>query len=446
MPGYQALLAQLHELEARVAQLEKSEKAAVQAATSAETLASRRATQLKTIQTLSLSVFSALLDKEIYLLSCQSVVHQLGWDFAAVISLSGNRGNVLASDHLTEKQLSHLREHLANSSALASAYSQRLSLVSHNIRDPQTLALRSLFQADEVVALPIQHGDHVFAYLVAGETGPHNRHVNDDIEFLAAITNLMAYAVQQSVNVKNLEQQNMKLRQLDEMKDSFISITSHQLRTPLSIIKWSLSILQTDEDIVKLPEQHKMIDQAYETNERLIHVVNDLLNVSRIQEGRLPYNPQPANLNQFVKEVVGNAETLIRSRAINLEVTLAPEVPSLSLDPILFKEVLQNMLDNATDYNQAEKGWIKIATAVEGDQVLMTMTNPGEPIPEDERERIFQQFYRTPQAVSQRPNGNGLGLFLARAIVEQHGGRLVLSHSSVEEGTKFTISLPVSNG
>lgn len=441
MPEYQALIAHIQELESRVAQLERQEKAAVLAASSAETMASRRLTQLKTLQTLSLGVFSALSDRDVYALTCQVVVEQLGWDFAVAISFAGGREVILASHHLNEKQTAHLRDHLATSPVLTNAYAQRLSVVTHKSNDPQTLALRALFQADEVVACPIQHGGHVYAYLVAGETNENSRHADDELDFFAAVATLAAYAVQQASNLHNLEEQNVKLRQLDEMKNSFISITSHQLRTPLSIIKWTLSILQSDEAIKKLAEQAKMIDQAYETNERLIHVVNDLLNVSRIQEGRLPYNPQPAKLNDFIQEVTGNAESLIRSKGINLELKLATELPDLSLDPILFKEVLQNMLDNATDYNLSEKGWVRIETALEGENVSIVMTNSGQPIPPEERERIFQQFYRSPQAVSQRPNGNGLGLYLARAIVEQHGGALVLLQSEAA-GTSFKITLP----
>ena len=438
---YQSLVSHIHDLEQRLhdAEVEVRKQAAL--LEKQAVLAARRQTQLKTVQTLNLAVFSGLEEKDVYQLACQSVVHQIGWDVAFVVTLKAGRGAILASYHATEKQLAHLQDYLHQNSVLTEAYAHHTSLVTHQAQDKQALVLRSLFQADEVVALPILFGEQCFGYLVAGETSTAGTHTHEEIDFLAGVATLLAYAVQQNVSVTNLEEQNRKLRQLDELKDSFISITSHQLRTPLSIIKWILSILQGDKVMQPFPDQLKMISQAYETNERLIHVVNDLLNVSRIQEGRLPYNPQPADIAVFIKELCDNAKPLFTSKNVQLQVSIDGTIPTLELDPILFKEAVQNLLDNAIDYNLEEKGWVSVDIHQDEEHIFVDIKNPGEPIAQEEQAKIFEQFYRSPQAITMHPNGNGLGLYLARAIIAEHKGTLLLS-SSTPEATVFTITLP----
>jgi signal transduction histidine kinase len=415
-------------------------------------LSSRRLTQLKTIQTLNLGVFSGLREHEIYQLTCQSVVHQVGWDVAMVITMSGGRGNIVASYQATEKQLAHLKDYLHQNPVVMEAYTHHQALSTHGSEEKHNLVLRSLFQSDTVVMLPILFGEHCYGYLVACDTHTHlgeavQHASSDDTDFLASMANLLAYAVQQSSSLLSLEEQNAKLRQLDELKDSFISITSHQLRTPLSIIKWILSILQTDRALTPHTEQLKLVGQAYETNERLIHVVNDLLNVSRIQEGKLPHNPQPADMSAFVTELIGNAERLFTAKGVRLERELPANLPALQLDPILFKEAVQNLLDNALDYNAQSDGWVKVVTGTrenEGEQtVFLTITNPGPGISDEEHHKIFEQFYRSQEAITMHPNGNGLGLYLAKAIVTQHQGTLTCE-SVPGETTTFTIEIPVN--
>jgi signal transduction histidine kinase len=440
---YQALVAQVQELEQELHASKLSERKLKHELEQQQKIAARRQTQLKTVQTLNLAVFSGLREADIYQMACQSVVHQIGWDVAFVISMSGGRGTILASYHATEKQLGHLGDYLNQNSVLTEAYAHHAALVTHNAQDKQALVLRSLFQVEEVVALPILFGEQCFGYLVAGETSTTAPHGREEVDFLAGVATLLAYAVQQNASVTNLEEQNKKLRQLDELKDSFISITSHQLRTPLSIIKWILSILQGDKDLLKLPDQSKMIGQAYETNERLIHVVNDLLNVSRIQEGKLPHNPQPADISVFIKELCDNAKPLFATKNITLNVTIEEGLPMLDLDPLLFKEAVQNLLDNAMDYNLPEKGLVSVDVKRDKQEVILEIKNAGSQIPLEDQSKIFEQFYRSPQAVSIHPNGNGLGLYLARAIITEHKGTLELT-SSTDEVTVFTIKLPVT--
>ncbi len=449
---YEHLVHHIQDLEHQKLALERELRSVQHLLEQQHRLASRRLTQLKTIQTLNLGVFSGLREEEIYQLACQSVVHQVGWDVAFVMKMTGGRGNIIASYQATEKQLSHLHDYLHQNPVIMEAYTHHQTLSTQSSEDRHTLVLRSLFQSDDVVMLPILFGEHCFGYLVACDTHTHHgdgkvSHAStDETEFLASMANLLAYAVQQSSSLLSLEEQNAKLRQLDELKDSFISITSHQLRTPLSIVKWILSILQTDKVLSPHTEQVKLIGQAYETNERLIHVVNDLLNVSRIQEGKLPYNPQPADMSAFAAELLTNAIRLFEAKGVRLEQELASNLPVLQLDPILFKEAVQNLLDNSLDYNLPQDGWVKVETGLrqgsKGQAVFLTISNPGPGISPEELRKIFEQFYRSEEAITMHPNGNGLGLFLAKAIIGEHHGELTCE-SNPNQLTTFTIEIPV---
>ncbi len=445
---YESLIERIQELEGELAETRHRYVAAQHTEHQQRRLAARRLTQLKTVQTLNLGAFSSLKEADMFALACQSTVRQLGWDSAFVFSITTGRSRIRASYQATEKQLRHIEDYIGQTGAVADAYSNRISLNTYRSNDASALALRSLFQSEEVVAHPIVFGGQCSGYLaVCSHTGFSNMqeeaHGQEDIEFLASMASLLGHALQQSTSLISLEEQNAKLRQLDELKDSFISITSHQLRTPLSIIKWILSILQTDKSIEPLAEQRKLIDQAYETNERLIHVVNDLLNVSRIEEGKLPYNPQPANLGEVMQELCANMARLYEPKGIRLTVEIDKGLPQLPLDPILFKEAVQNLLDNATDYNLPQEGWIYVGARLDGDWVRLTVKNPGPGISPAELEKIFVQFYRSPGAITMHPNGNGLGLYLARAIIEQHGGTLECE-SAPGADTVFTASIPLT--
>jgi signal transduction histidine kinase len=440
--SYDALVEHIQTQQQEIADLKRSMHVLEHQAKKQEKLAEKRRLHVKTTQTLNLGIFSVLEASQVYQLACQSVVHQLQWDAAAVVSFEGSKGVILASYQFTVKQLDHLKEYLGENVALREAYTQRVALSTSKRDDTAALTLRSLFHTDEVVALPIFFGEQFYGYLIACAHGVH-RHDRDeeDVEFLATLASQLGHAIQNTTNFTLLEEQNAKLRQMDEIKDSFISITSHQLRTPLSIIKWILSILQGDEKIQKLTDQYKLVEQAYVSNERLIHVVNDLLNVSRIQEGKLPHNPQLSDIHPVLQELVDNAAKLCESKRLVLMAHIETPVPSLQLDPILFKEAIQNILDNAIDYNK-EGGFVRVTLEHKEKWAVLSITNTGPGIDAQEQNSIFNQFYRSKRALTQQPNGSGLGLYLSRAIIRQHGGDITC-HSEADKETTFTISLPI---
>ena len=399
-------------------------------------------THNKTMQTLNLGLFSALEDDQIYSLVCESLVYQVGWDSAFVVSLKVNRLRIHASHGATQLQEGSVKDYLAVNREFSEAYAGKQTISTFHSSSPSSLALRSLFHTDEVAAVPILFGERIYGYIVVcSHTMRTSTRALQDLDFLSVVAAQVGHAVQKSSVFKDLEDQNTKLRELDELKNSFISITSHQLRTPLSIVKWILSILQTDSAITPLPNQLKMIEQAYSSNERLIHVVNDLLNISRIQEGRLPYSPQLTDISVMLHDLCTSTAKAAELQLIHITCDISSELPLCEVDPLLFKESLQNVLDNAIDYN-VPHGWINIKAQVVKSTIYISISNSGQGIQPKDQAKIFNQFYRAPDAVKMHPNGNGLGLYLAQAIARQHGGD-IMCESTYGKEISFTVVVPI---
>ncbi len=403
----------------------------------------RHARQLQMASALNLSIFTAPDTASMYGLLCRGLVYQLHWDGAVVIGMHGRNPVVHAYHGMSEGQIQHIRDYATTNAIFLSQYHTGKSHLTHQRTDTLDLSLRALFSADEVMMAPIQLGDERFAYVITcAHTQRALQNVTEqELAFTSGVAAVVAHAVQYNLSFKNLEDQNHRLRQLDQLKDSFLSITSHQLRTPLSIIKWVLAALQTDPAIQVLEEQHKLVTQAYSTNERLIHVVTELLNVSRIQEGQLHCELRVGNLREVVLDLHERNRPLSENEHVELVVSVPDSVPDTMLDPLLLKEALQNMVNNAIDYC-SDNGTISLELTREEDELIVSVTNTGVGIAAEDREKVFTQFFRGENAQRIEPNGNGLGLYMTRVIVEEHGGRVgFVSHPN--KTTVFTARFPI---
>jgi signal transduction histidine kinase len=224
------------------------------------------------------------------------------------------------------------------------------------------------------------------------------------------------------------------------MKTEFVSLAAHQLRTPLSIIKWSMSMLKSG-DFGKLnKKQDQVISSAFKNNERLISLVNDLLNVTRIEEGRYLYKTVPADMKEIVSSVVDSYKDEIKKRKIKLEFRQPAPAQEIMLDTEKMKLAVQNLLDNAIKYSP-DSGKIIISLTGTADSIELKIQDFGMGIPKDQQQNIFTKFFRGDNAEKVNTVGSGLGLFLVQNIVEAHGGRIWFE-SEEGAGTTFYVSLP----
>ncbi len=239
-----------------------------------------------------------------------------------------------------------------------------------------------------------------------------------------------------------LTQANERLRDLDEAKSQFVSVAAHQLRTPLTGIKWTLHAL-LEEQMGRLnEEQEKFAGDAYKATVRLIDLVNDLLDVARLEEGRFGFKIKKQSLVPLVKKVYENFQKAAKGKGIKFSLKLPKEIiPFLDFDEEKIAIALENLVDNAIKYTPPG-GKVTATLYEEKNRVSVEVADTGIGMPADQIGKVFTKFFRAENAQLYQTSGTGLGLYLAQNIVEHHGGAMFFK-TEENKGSTFTFSLPI---
>lgn len=231
-------------------------------------------------------------------------------------------------------------------------------------------------------------------------------------------------------------------RALDQMKSEFISLASHQLRTPLAGLRWFASTLAEGQAGSLNPEQQGLMKEIEACIDQMIGLVNDLLDVSRLDQGLLSLSLAPLSLAEIAAEVTKKLE----SKASELQVSVVVDeslgsAPPVVGDKSLLTEVFTNLVDNAIKYTP-EKGTVKVAAYQEGPDLVISVADTGVGIAQADAEKLFKKFSRIENPLSNRERGTGLGLYFAKGVVEMHRGRIWVR--SIEgKGSTFYVGLPI---
>lgn len=230
---------------------------------------------------------------------------------------------------------------------------------------------------------------------------------------------------------------------VERMKTEFVSIAAHQLRTPISAIKWTLRMI-LDGDLGPITEEQRdFLDKTYQSNERMINLINDLLNVTRIEEGRHLYNLTLVNFEDIAATIAATYTELLRQKNLKLQfLKSAQKLPQVKIDVEKMRLVVSNLIENSIKYTPSG-GSIFLETAREGESVKVLVRDTGMGILKDQQERIFTKYFRGSNAIRMETEGTGLGLFIAKNIVETHGGKIWFS-SEEGKGTTFFFTLPIA--
>jgi len=230
---------------------------------------------------------------------------------------------------------------------------------------------------------------------------------------------------------------------LEQLKLDFVSLVSHQLRTPISAIKWYLSSLIEGRTGDLSDEQKLYLERAYTSNERQLEIIESLLNISRIEKGKIKLTLIEFSLVELAKETMVNFSEMAEERGLKLKILEpAQELPKVRADRERIREVLENLLSNAIKFTK--EGGVTVSFEKTKTDVAVAVTDTGVGIPAEAIEKLFTKFYRVGQAPTIESEGTGLGLYIAKSLVELHGGK-VWVESKVGKGSAFYFSLPCKN-
>jgi signal transduction histidine kinase len=262
--------------------------------------------------------------------------------------------------------------------------------------------------------------------------------------FIAPMVNELNSGEKQQIGAVILVEDITEQKVLERSKDEFLSIASHELRTPLTAIRGNASLIKKyygdrlpDKDTVE------MIDDIHESAIRLIDIVNDFLDVSSLEQGKMQMNPEVFSLEEVVSSVMRELKTLAEAKGISL--VSQPDVaqtPQVLADKQRIKQVIYNLIGNAVKFT--EKGGITVGTRADEQFVYVTVSDTGKGMSTENQRLLFRKFQQAGSSLLSRDTtkGTGLGLYISKLIIEHSGGTIELEHSELDKGSSFVFSLP----
>jgi signal transduction histidine kinase/ActR/RegA family two-component response regulator len=240
-----------------------------------------------------------------------------------------------------------------------------------------------------------------------------------------------------------LAQVNEELRRLDELKSEFLAMVSHELRTPLTAIIGYSRLAMRQVHGALTAKQLEQQEAIFRSAQRLTDLINDLLDVSRLEAGRVEIHARPTSARQIADQALSVAAVAAQGKQLRVQNELAPDLPPVSADPTRLQQILVNLVGNAVKFTPPG-GSVRVYGGVHKDQVWTTVEDTGVGLAADELARIWDPFYQVESPLRRRHGGSGLGLTIVRRLVELHGGVVRAESEGEGRGSRFTFTLPVA--
>lgn len=221
----------------------------------------------------------------------------------------------------------------------------------------------------------------------------------------------------------------------------FITVIAHQLRTPLTGMKWSFDLLSSLEIGELNSEQKQIVKKVSSTTNYMIGLVNNLLNVSQIEEGHFKIILKKQSILPVFKNIENIFKSIAEEKGIILKIEIPTELPLLDIDIEKIEIVINNIVDNSIKYS-LPGGIVELKIAHSGQELIISIKNGGISIPKEEFDKIFTKFFKSNQASQHQTNAVGLGLYISKNIIDQHNGKIWFE-SEENQGTTFYVSLPI---
>lgn len=240
-----------------------------------------------------------------------------------------------------------------------------------------------------------------------------------------------------------MSKKDNKKGNIGNIQSDFITLTSHQLRTPLSGMKWLLELMQKSSTGALNKKQKELVQKIYSSNERMIALVNDLLEVSRIESGEAKLYLQPTDLESIIRSLLREKTSDIKNKKLKVEFRVEQEPLALVKSELnKIRQAIGNLIHNAIVYS-SESDSIAIELKQQDSQILCKISDTGVGIPKNQQKHVFDKFFRGSNILKFETNGTGLGLYITKAFIEASGGRIWFK-SEEDKGTTFYFTLPIA--
>ncbi len=249
--------------------------------------------------------------------------------------------------------------------------------------------------------------------------------------------------IRKELEIEKLKAESQAMIEVEKTRREFVSVVSHELRTPMTGIKGWLGMLLDGEAGKINPKVKQYLEEAYKNNERLLTLIEDMLSVSRIEQGKTVIMPNKMDLKFVVSEMIEDFELQAENKGLELKYSPPKDLPAVYADVNKVKEVLSNLLGNAIKFTN--KGGVTVENEILGKNIVTYIEDTGTGIPKRDLKHIFEKFYQVENPLSREQQGSGLGLYITKTLVENMGGEIWV-RSRAGKGTTFAFGLPIYTG
>ncbi|TAF07281.1 MAG: CBS domain-containing protein [Nostocales cyanobacterium] len=298
------------------------------------------------------------------------------------------------------------------------------------------------FQIRANLAVPLLQGENLWGLLCINQCSQPRHWQDFEIELVQQLANQLAIAIQQADLFDQLQRSLVKEKEVSEMRSRFITMASHEFRTPLAIISSSTGILQKFSDRLSKEKKHRHLETIQKTIKHIVKLLDDVLMINRAESEKMEFNPEALDIIGFCKQLKKEIASTSSHHKINFYVNVSEPILDNTLvvqfDPKLIRQILTNLLSNALKYSP-ENNSVDFSLHIESEKIIFQIKDAGIGIPQEDQVNLFASFYRASNVSN--ISGTGLGLAIVKKCVDLHQGEIILD-SQLGKGTIFTLTIP----
>ena len=420
----------------------------------------KRVVGLYTLQKISHLISTTLDEEEIFNRIKKALIIELGFDRGLILLFDKDK-NFFWKMNLgfSQQELDQFKNTITNDKLFSRAIENSRLVSSINLSESNRNKASEIFGSASFVICPILTQDGIIGIIFLGNKSQATTLTQGDEELISIFATQLGQSIQNArlfeqvykshqnleVTVKNrtkeLADALEKVQKISKMKSDFVSAVSHELRTPLTSVKGYASILMSGK-MGQIPESVKeRLGKINKHSDNLVKLINDLLDISRIESGKVTMKISTINLNNLVENITDLLMPQIKEKQIELSAQLSNKLPAVLADSSQIERVFINLLSNAVKFTPI-KGKISIAVRENKDYIEISVSDSGIGITQEDIGHVFEEFYRIDNTVNEKVKGTGLGLPLVKQIVEAHKGKIWVT-SKLNEGSSFSFTLPI---